>query len=66
MGLSDRSRGLGWLAHYKYPYNNEGCQRKISRVPSSRRRNPRTIASTPVFTTLSLSLAWNPARLVLE
>jgi hypothetical protein len=47
MVLSDRSIGLGWLAHYKYPYNNEGCQRKVSGVPSSRRRNPRTIASTP-------------------
>jgi hypothetical protein len=28
LGLSDRSIGLGWLAHYRYPYNNEGCQQR--------------------------------------
>ena len=52
MGLSDRSIGLGWLAHrLQVPVQQRGMpaagQRKNSGVPSSRRRNPRTIASTP-------------------
>ena len=52
MGLSDRSIGLGWLAHrLQVPVQQRGMpatgQRKNSGVPSSRRRNPRTIASIP-------------------